>query len=381
MQIDEMNMEEIKARSIEIISEMENATEERLAELKAEAEAIALRKSELVEIETRRKQAADLEAGKAEPDVVVERSENVEKENTDMEIRNTAEYGKAFVRYIMSGEDAECRTLLSDMVEGGSVPVPEVLETEIKNAWEDCQIMSLVKQTGYKGIVKVGFEYSATGAEVHVEGTDAPAEETLVFGTVELKPQSLKKWITVSDEAIDATTIDTLGYLYRELAQKIVELAESMVIAAIVAAPAASTMNACGVPVFTANTLDVDTITNAVAELSGQAKNLHLAMNRRTYAVLKGTAKKAHYGVDPFDGIPVVYTDALKAHSAASAGETTIIAGDFGYGFQANFPAGNDMTIKVDDVSLAEKDLVKVIGRQYVGMGVVAPKAFVKIVK
>jgi hypothetical protein len=35
----------------------------------------------------------------------------------------------------------------------------------------------------------------------------------------------------------------------------------------------------------------------------------------------------------------------------------------------------------VDELSLAEKDLVKIVGRQYVGMGVVAPKAFVKIAK
>ena len=34
-----------------------------------------------------------------------------------------------------------------------------------------------------------------------------------------------------------------------------------------------------------------------------------------------------------------------------------------------------------DDLSLAEKDLVKLVGRQYVGIGVVAPKALVKITK
>jgi hypothetical protein len=65
----------------------------------------------------------------------------------------------------------------------------------------------------------------------------------------------------------------------------------------------------------------------------------------------------------------------------ASDDDTFVIIGDIGYGFQANFPAGNDVKIKVDDLSLAEKDLVKVVGRQFVGMGVVAPKAFVKINK
>ena len=34
-----------------------------------------------------------------------------------------------------------------------------------------------------------------------------------------------------------------------------------------------------------------------------------------------------------------------------------------------------------DDLSLSEKDLVKIVGREYVGLGVVAPKAFVRIMK
>lgn len=381
MQIAEMNLKELEARSLEITSEMIEASEERLVELKAEAEEIATRKTELLEIEERKAQAKALQKGYAKPDNIIERSAHKEEKKMNLnEIRSSAEYGKAYANYILTGKDEECRALLSDMAVSGTVPVPVVLETEIKNAWETCQIMNLVKKTNYKGIVKVGFEFSATGAVIHAEGTEAPDEEVLEFGTVELKPESIKKWITVSDEAVDATSIDTIDYIYRELAQKIAEKAEEIVITKIVAAPAASTKTACGVPVVTAATLAVDTITNAVAELSGQAKNIHLAMNRRTYAALKATAKKANYNVDPFDGIPVVFTDMLKAHSAAQTGDTVIIAGDFGYGFQANFPA-QEMVIKMDDLSLAEQDLVKIIGREFVGMGVVAPKAFVKINK
>ena len=96
---------------------------------------------------------------------------------------------------------------------------------------------------------------------------------------------------------------------------------------------------------------------------------------------LKSAAKKSNYGVDPFDGCPIIYTDALKPFSTATTGEAYLVAGDFGYGFQANFPAGNDIQLKVDEVSLAEKDLVKLIGKQFVGMGVVAPFRFVKVVK
>ena len=57
------------------------------------------------------------------------------------------------------------------------------------------------------------------------------------------------------------------------------------------------------------------------------------------------------------------------------------IIGDLGVGALANFPEGDGVSIKYDDLSLAEYDLVKIVGREYVGMGVVAPKAFVKLVK
>lgn len=302
---------------------------------------------------------------------------------TELEIRQSAEYGKAFLNAIKTGDDSECRSLLSTNVSTGSVPVPTFLETEIKNAWEDCKIMSLVKQTSYKGNVKVGFELSATGAEVHVEGTAAPTEETLVWGAVELKAENIKKWITVSDEAIEGTTVDTLGELYKEIAQRIVEKAEEIAIGKIVASPTASTATAPAVPEYTSTTISADTIVMAEALLSGKARNLNIAMNRQTYAAFVAVAMASNYAVDVFDGLKdkIVFTDALPAFSAASSSDTYAIIGDFGYGFQANKPNGNDIVIKVDDVSLAEKDLVKIVGRQYVGMGVVAPKAFVKIVK
>lgn len=91
----------------------------------------------------------------------------------------------------------------------------------------------------------------------------------------------------------------------------------------------------------------------------------------------------ANYNVDVFDGLKdkIVHTDALPAFSEADDDDTVIIIGDFGYGAQVNRPNGNELTIKLDDTSLAEKDLVKVVGRQYAGIGVVAPKAFVKINK
>lgn len=368
---DEANLEELRNELDSLDAEVRKINEEiELAERKAQEEA-----------KKQRKIAQQINNGDLKAEEIQVKGDN-KMEN--VELRNTPEYGKAFVQMVMTGKDDEVRSLLStNAASGGVVPVPELLETEIKNAWDECKLMGLVKKTNYKGNVKVGFELSATGAVVHAEGDNAADEEVLTWGTVELKAQSIKKWITISDEAIDDTTIDTLGEVYREIAQRIAEKAEDMIVAKIVAAPATSNSTACGVPKHTAATLDKNMITEAVALTSGKARNITLVMSKRTHALLKGIARGTNYAQDIFDSYNIVFTDALKDFDDAtlSTGDTYLIAGDFGYGFQCNFPAANDMTLKVDELSLAEKDLVKIVGRQYVGMGVVAPKAFVKIVK
>lgn len=377
--INEMNLEELEARSQEIVNELEGKEGEELETLKREAEMLVARKKELEEHEQRMAIANAIDTGAVKPVVIEERKE---KTMENVEVRDSLEYGKAYLNMIKTGKDEEVRSLLSDGASGGQIPVPTFLETEIKTAWENCSIMSLVKKSNLKGNVKVGFELTATGATVHAEGADAPDEEVITIGTVEIKNESIKKWITVSDEAIEGTTVDTIGYLYAEIAQKIVEEAENILVGKIVASPSASTKTACGVPVLGQN-IAVDTILVAESLLSAQARNINIIMNRQTYPAFVSLALKAGYAIDVFDGLKdkIVFSDKLPAFSAASVGNTYAIVGDFGYGFQANFPNGNDMTIKMDDLSLAEKDLVKLVGRQYVGMGVVAPKSFVKINK
>ena len=380
-----MNLIDVVERLAQLDTEVREMNEvEAIEKATEEKKALLERKAELEAMEERKAQAEALEAGEVEADKVVEVVNTEERKTMNtVEIRSGLEYGKAFLNGLKSDDYSECRALLSTNVSTGTVPVPTFLETEIKNAWEESKIMNLVKQTSYKGNVKVGFEVSATGAEVHVEGTAAPTEEALVWGAVELKAENIKKWITVSDEALEGTTVDTIGELYREIAQRIVEKAEAIMIGKIIASPATSSATAPAVPVYTASTLTADVIVMAEALLSGQARNLNIAMNRQTYSALIAVAMASNYAVDVFDGLKdkVVFTDALPAFSVASSSDTYIIIGDFGYGAQANKPNGNDIVIKVDELSLAEQDLVKIVGRQYVGMGVVAPKAFVKIVK
>ena len=373
-----MNLKQIEERLAAIAKEMETRSGAELEALQQEVVELEARRAELKDIETRNAMAAQINAGMA--GTVIETKAAVAK--TDEEVRSSVEYGKAYLKALKSGDVSEARALLSEGAYGGQIPVPTFLETEIKNAWEEHEIMGLVKKSYLKGNVRVGFEVSATGAEVHVEGAAAPDEEVLTIGSVELKAQSIKKWITVSDEALEGTTVDTIGYLYKELAQKIVEKAEELIIADITSAQVATDATHPGVAELSANP-DVDTIVTAVSILSAKARNLNVIMNRQTWPAFVKLALKAGYAIDVFDGLKdkVKFSDKLPAFSAASVGNTYMIIGDFGYGYQANFPNGQDITIKVDDLSLAEKDLVKLVGREYVGLGIVAPKAFVNVKK
>lgn len=380
-----MTIDELLARKQEIRSSLEGDTSG--LDIKALTEEVRGINEQIETIKAEAAAAAELRKAVAEGEIgntikpVIEERKEVKTMNI-VELRNSAEYGKAYLKAI-KGDDSEIRSLLSDNAVGGQIPVPTMLETEIKNAWENYGVMSLVKKSYFAGNVKVGFELTATGAVVHAEGAAAPEEEVLTIGVVELKAENIKKWITVSDEAIEGTTVDTIGYLYKEIAQKIVEKAEEIMIGKITAAPTASNATAPAVAELGGHTLAIDTIVTALAMLSAQARDIHILMNRQTYAAVKATSLNNKWGADPFDGLKdrVVFTDKLKAYSAATSGDTYMIAGDFAYGAQANFPNGNDITIKVDDLSLSEKDLVKVVGRQYVGMAVVAPNAFVRVTK
>ena len=376
--------------------------EERLAKIKdeillegADVEALSNETNELMEQrnklieeakETRaalRAKTLEMVAGlKTEGETIIETEER--KEMNNEEVLRSKEYAKAYLDMIkgVTADDSECRALLTTAV-SGSVPIPTMLAEEVKTAWEENSLMNYVQKSNFKGNLKVGFELSASGATVHVEGAAAPDEETVSLGVVEIANASIKKWITISDEAISGTTVDTVGYLYREIAKKIVEKAEEVLITAIINSPASATSSACGVPTYNGGTPAEDTIVQAIALLSGQARDLRIAMNRQTYATFVGIGLKAKYAVDVFDGLRdrVVFTDKLPAFASATSAATYMIIGDFGYGAIANLPEGDGISIKYDDLSLSEKDLVKIVGRQYVGIGVVADKAFVKVTK
>lgn len=373
-----LDMDSVEARMAEIGQIIETADDDTdLEALSAELDMIKARKEAIVE-----ERKADVEAVLAGEGTEVKEISIKEERTMDLkEIRSSQEYVEAFADYLKSGKDAECRSLLS-VNASGVVPVPTLVEDIVRTAWEKEGIMSRVKKTYLKGNLQIGFEISADGAVIHTEGAAAPTEEKLVLGIVTLVPESIKKWITISDEVMDLKGDAFLRYIYDELTYQIAKKAADELIAKIVACGTVSTNTATtnvAVAAISTNTISLGLIAQAIAELSDEAANPVIIMNKATWASFKAVQASGNYGYDPFEGLDVVFNNSLPAFSVATTGETFAIVGDLAVGAQANFPAGDEITIKFDDLSLAEKDLVKIVGREYVGMGVVAPKAFTKI--
>ena len=378
MELKEMTIEELTERKAQIAIEAE-APEADLNALTDEVRAIneeieARKRAEVQRVEIR--EAVALGAG-----VVTETVEPEvrEEKKTMEEIRNSKEYIEAYANYIKTEDPTECRALLSENG-SGAVPVPELVYDIVKTAWEREGIMSRVRKAYIKGNLKVGFEISSSEAATHNEGV-AVDEESLVLGTVALIPQSIKKWISISDEAMDLSGEAFLRYIYDELAYRIAKKAADLLVAKIIACGTVSTTTCPGQAEVTEVTLGVGTVAKAMAALSDEAANPVIMMNKQTWGALKAAQAGANYGYDPFEGLPVVFNNTITAYSAATTGVAYMIVGDLEQGALANFPNGEEISFKYDEMTLATQDLVRVIGREFVGLGVVAPNAFTIVKK
>lgn len=367
-----LNAEQVEERAAAIAEEMETDGAD-LDALKEEAEAIAERRAAIIE----ERKAAMHEVAAGSGEIIEERKD--EKKMTNLEVRKSAEYVDAFANYIKTGDDRECRALLTEGVEGGVLPVPVILDEIVQTAWERDSIMSRVRRTYIRGNLKTAFELSATEAVEHVEGTAAPAEEVLALGIVTMIPRMIKKWIHLSDEAVAMGGEAFLRYIYDELTYQITRKEAALAIADVVAAPAESTETAVGVP-SVALAPSITTIATAAAQLTDAAVNPVVVLNRQSEADFVAAYAAGNFAVDPFAGYTRIYTTALPAYSAAAANTTYAIVGDLD-AVHFNFPEGEDVIIKWDDLSEAEADLVKVVGRIYAAHAVTGIGKLVKITK
>ena len=314
--------------------------------------------------------------GEGETIKVIETEER--KVMTNAEVRNSKEYIEAYANFIKTGKDDECRALLTENV-SGTVPVPEYVYDIVKTAWDREGIMSRVRKAYLKGNLKVGFEISGDEANIHTEGADPISYENLILGTVNIIPQSIKKAVQITDEVADMRGEEFLRYIYDEIAYRIAKKAADTLVAKIVACGTVSTTTCPSVPVITSTTASVDLVARAMAKLSDSANEPVVIVNKATWGAMKQAQYANKFNVDPFECLPVVFNNSLASLDAATTGVTWMIVGDLAEGALANFPAGDGIAFKYDDLTLATNDMINVIGRQYVGLAVVAPNAFVKV--
>ena len=345
----------------EIKAEIENADSEKLDSLNQELTALESRKKEL-ELETRK---ADMKAVAEGAGVVIGKAV-VKEERTIDSVRSSEEYVNAYAEYLKTGDDRECRALMTDLVSGGTVPIPTVIDNYIDTAWE------------------YPLEYSATGAFDHTEGAavSSDTEEQLVLGTVSIDPKMIKKWITITDEVISLKGQAFLDYVWDEIEERIFEKADARLIAAIKAAPASATETAAGVRAVSVEAIDASTIFKALAELRNAASNPVAIMNKQMYfnqfMSLTDLQNRPIYDIVSANGRPTYYINGVEVIFDNTLSTNELIVGDL-RGAIANFPDGEQIKFVNDPYSLAEQDKVKVVGKMYVGIGVVRDGYFCKV--
>ena len=380
----ELNIEELEVRSAAIAEELGDpeTAPEIVEERNAELDLIEERKKEIAqEIETRKKDVEAVASGKGD---VIEKPIQEERKMTRDEIRNSKAYIDAYAEYIKTGKDDECRTLLTtenDSTPNGSakIAVPEFVLDVIKTAWERDGIMSRVRKEYFKGNLKVNFEASGDDAVVHAEGAAAISPEDLTIGLVELKPEYIKKVLPITKEIAAMRGEAFLRYVYDELAYRIVKKAAKELLSKINAASTTASSTAVGVPKIVSTTVTVSLIAQAMAQLSAEAEDPVVIMNRATWGEFKKAQAAANYAYDPFEGLPVVFTNDLTAFTAATTGVTYAIVGDLGRGALANYPNGEEIEYTYDEFTRKKENIIEILGEQYVGLGLVGPDCFVKI--
>jgi len=357
MEIKEMKIEDIETRMSEIETAM-TAEDANLEELSAEVDSLVERKKELArqaeEQRNLREKVANVRG------IVIEKHDEEENEKMD-KIENRAALADAMAEFIKGNATPEQRALLTTGVSGGTVKVSDVVEDYIWTDWEKSSILSRIRKVYVKGNYSVGYEASATGAVKHTEGDlENPAEEVLTLGYVNFIAQYYKKWITVSDTVLALKGEAFLRYLLDEFGHQLAVALENAIVAEI----SASTLTAS-----VTNPIDNTAAMAGFAALSDEAINPVVIISKANYATIMN--ERATTGAkidDPFNGMEVLFNSTV----------TGMLVGDLD-GVVANFPEGEDFKFIIDDKSMAEHDMVKIVGKILADIHLVRPNGFAKV--
>ena len=264
----------------------------------------------------------------------------------------------ALAEYIKGRATSEQRALLlTTDATGGTVKVSNIVDDFIWTDWEKSQILSRIRKVYVQGNYSVGYEASATGAVKHTEGGNAPTEETLTLAYINFVAQYYKKWIRVSDRVLALKGKAFLDYLFDEFGHQLAVALENAVVAEIEASNLSAKVT---------NPIDNTAAMAGFAALSDEAANPVVIISKTNYAaIMNARATTGAKIEDPFNGFEVLFNNTV----------TGMLVGDLD-GVIANFPEGEDFKFIVDETSLAEQDLVKIVGKILCDIHLVRPNGF-----
>lgn len=328
-------------------------------------------------------------------------TEKVEEraKDTKVDVYDTPEYREAWVNYVRTGEKNEVlKRAVTDKgmaTSNDNVPVPTIWQSYVETAWDRYGKFSrLVTKSYIAGYLSIPFEAEADPAVVHAEGSNAPTEEGISLGLIELKPAMIKKWISMTDELMAMTADDFMRYLADELVYRVVLLLDNGIINGATDSNGKGVVGIVGnanVEAVTAN-LSFNVVNEAIADLV-TFEGLTLAINPKTffknfmgltdlqqrpiYQIATDNAGRPQYYIN---GIRCEFTQALPAYDDASANAVWAVVGDF-RGYRLNMPEGEMVRTLFDPYTLATEDKARMIGRLYVAGNVARLRHFATIAK
>lgn len=349
------------------------------------AEEEQLRSAERQRVETRARVAQGLLGS------VVSAPKAARSTLTVEELRKDPRYVDAFAAYVKDEHRLpELRLLATELVgtdvTANTVPLPTVVQDTIEYVWQrDSQLIDRARWVEYRGIFEIPYEQSASPAVIHAEGTAAPNEEQLVIGTAKLTPATIKKWLSITDEALKMKGEAFLRYIYEELTHQIILKLENDIVANLTAATNADGLTS--VPVTAA--VNAGTVFAGLAGLEVDAQRPVIVMNKQLYfngfMALTDLQQRPIYNIVAENGRPTYYLNGVEVifnntlPATTTAGQPYAVLGDMD-GYTINAPAGRDVEVVADPYTLATEDRVRMIGKLYVGHGISRPGHFVRLV-
>lgn len=359
MDFDSMTLEQVEARMAEIKTELESEGAD-VEKLGTEIDGLISRKAAIIKAaEEKRTLLSKVASSSVNSIDSVDFTEKREDETMDKETR--ARMTDALAEYIKGRATEEQRALLLSANASGTVAISQIVDDFIWTDWDKSPLLSRIRKVSVQGNYSVQYESSASGAVVHEEGADAPTDETLVLGTVEFVAKYVKKWIKVSDTVLALRGEAFLNYLRDEFGHQLAVAIENAIVAEI----AASSLTAS-----VTNPIDNTATMAAFAKLSDEATDPVVIISKSNYAAIMNERTTAGAKIeDPFNGFEVLFNNTVSG----------MLVGDLD-GVVANFPEGEDFKFVVDEASLAESDLVKIVGKVLVAIHLVRPNGFVKVI-